>query len=290
MSAKRRGLGRGLDSLLTTTGAESAEPLPGSRGPSAEATLPLDALRPNPHQPRSDFDPDELENLAASIKQRGLMQPLVVSPDADGHVIIAGERRWRAARLAGLTRVPVVRRESVSEQEMLELALIENLQRTDLNPVDQAAAFAGLRDRHQLSQVEIARAVGKSRAAVANSLRLLELPRTVQAWLKDGSLTAGQVRPMLALGDADAITALADRARREGLSARQVESLVRGAGKRSKRRQPAPKEVHTQAAEERLARRLQTKVEIQRRGNKGVIKIHFHSEDELIRLFDRLQR
>lgn len=280
----RRGLGRGLDSFLGPAAAETAAKQ-GSSAPS----LPIDALRPNPHQPRSEFDEEQLAGLADSIGSRGIVQPIVVKAGDDGYVIVAGERRWRAARLAGLEEVPVVERQQVSDQEMLELALIENLQRADLDPIDEALAFAALRDRHQLSQVDIARAVGKSRAAVANVLRLLELPDAVQGWLRDGSLTAGQARPLLALGDAAAIVAMAEKARSEGLSARRVEDLVRRQGRRTKRsRRKQEQEVHAAAAEERLTRALQTKVEIQRRGNKGTIRIHFHSEDELIRLFDRL--
>lgn len=285
MSKKaRRGLGRGLDSLLGPAGmAEGNEDALSGVG-----SLPIDSLRPNPHQPRTEFDEDDLAGLASSIGSRGVVQPIVVSAGDDGYVIVAGERRWRAARMAGLERVPVVEREQVSEQELLELALIENLQRADLDPVDEASAYATLRDRYQLPQVEIAKAVGKSRAAIANSLRLLELPERVQAWLRDGSLSAGQARPLLALGDAQAIVEMAEKARNQGLSARQVEALVRGRGRQKKRTKPKPKEVHTAAAEDRLTRALQTKVEIQRRGEKGTIRIHFHSEDELIRIFDLL--
>lgn len=283
MSSKgRRGLGRGLDSLLGPAAAADA----GGAAPAGR--LPVDALQPNPHQPRTEFDDQELASLAESIRSRGMVQPIIVSATDDGYVIVAGERRWRAARQAGLERVPVVEREQVGEQEMLELALIENLQRADLDPVDEASAYAALRDRHQLSQVDIARAVGKSRAAVANALRLLELPPGVQEWLRDGSLTAGQARPLLALGDTEAIVALAEKARSKGLSSRQVEALVRDRGSRRKGRKPRPKQVHDAAAEDRLTRALQTKVEIQRRGQRGTIRIHFHSEDELIRLFDLL--
>ena len=286
MSNKRRGLGRGLDSLLGD--AEMVTP-EGSLGAVADASLPVEALQPNPNQPRSRFDETELASLAESIRQRGLVQPIVVASGADGHRIVAGERRWRAAQMAGLERVPVVRREAVGEQEMLELALIENLHRADLNPVDEASAYAALRDHHGLSQEKIGRAVGKSRAAIANSLRLLELPGRVRNWLRDGALTAGQARPLLALGDQEAIIALAERAQREGLSARQVEALVKSPA-RSRKAKPRAKEVHTVAAEEQLTRALQTKVEIQRRGSRGTIRLHFASEEELMRLFEVLTR
>ena len=285
MSANRRGLGRGLDALLGTA-SEPTDPNQQARkdGP----TLQVEQLQPNPHQPRSEFDQGQLESLAASIKSRGLVQPIVVSDQGDGYTIVAGERRWRAAKLAGLQDVPVVFRDQVDERQMLELALIENLQRSDLNPIDEATAFAALRDGYQLSQERVARAVGKSRVTVANSLRLLDLPKQVQGWLKEGSLRAGQARPLLALGDTDTIVAVATKARQEGLSARQIEALVRA--KSRKQKTPKQKEAHAKAAEDRLTRALQTKVEIQRRGKGGVIKVHFHSEDELIRLFDHLHR
>ncbi len=298
MSAKRRTLGRGLDALLDSV-ADARIPetrIPEMQVPETppQATtptgtsVPIDLIDPNPEQPRTHFDETELTSLSNSIRERGLVQPIVVVPREGRFHIIAGERRWRAARLAGLTEVPVVSRGETSQQELLELALIENLQRADLNPVDEAAAYAGLRDRYQRTQEQIAQSVGKSRAAIANALRLLELPDVVQGWLRDGALSAGQARPMLALGDEGKIIELATRARDEGLSARQIEALVRSQTR--KRRPTKAKEAHAQAAEERLTRALQTKVEIQRRGKGGFIKLHFHSEEELMRLFDFLNR
>ncbi len=285
MSTSRRGLGRGLDALLGSAPEGASVSPVVERSPS---TLPVGQLQPNPHQPRTQFDKQDLDSLAASIRNSGLVQPIVVSHQGDTHYIIAGERRWRAAQLAGLTEVPVVVREQVGDRQMLELALIENLQRADLNPIDEAKAFAGLRDSHQLSQEKVARVVGKSRAAVANALRLLDLPQEVQGWLQEGSLSAGQARPLLALGAAEAIVNVASRVREQGLSVRQIEALVRSKGK--KRKPTKEKEAHAKDAEERLTRALQTKVEIERRKRGGVIKVFFHSEGELIRLFDHLHR
>lgn len=276
MSAeRRRGLGRGLDALL------APERDAGVRN------LPIDQLVPSRLQPRTAFAEEALEELTASIRSQGVVQPLVVTPRADGRFdLVAGERRWRAAQRAGLAAVPVVVREVGSERERLELALVENLQRADLNPVEEAEAFRALAESFGLSQEEIAARVGRSRAAVANALRLLRLPEEVLGLLREGRLTAGQARPLLAIEGAERLLALARRAAERGLSAREVEAEAQRQAGRSRRRRPV--EAHAAAAAERLTHRLQTKVEIARRRRGGLIKIHFHSEDELMRLFDHL--
>jgi ParB family chromosome partitioning protein len=271
----RRGLGRGLDALL-----------PAEREP-AVTSVPVDRLRPNRRQPRSAFDEPALEELAASIRAQGVVQPLVVTPSEGGtYTIIAGERRWRAARLAGLAEVPVTVRAVGDEREFLELALVENLQRTDLNPIEEAEAYLSLQEGFGLSQEEVALRVGKSRAAVANALRLLRLPEEVQALLRDGRLSAGQARPLLALAGRERQVEVAERAARLGLSARELERLAAG-GERGAKRAAAP-EVHAEAAAERLTRRLQTRVEIRRQGKGGTLRLHFHSEEELMRLYELL--
>jgi ParB family chromosome partitioning protein len=277
MSAgKKRGLGRGLDALIET--AET---------PASAHELPLAKLRPNELQPRTDFDEELLAALADSIRAHGILQPLLVTPIEDGmFLILAGERRFRAARLAGLTEVPVIVRYEVSETERLELALIENLQRTDLNPIEEAEAYAVLAERFSLSQETIAARVGKSRVAVSNAVRLLRLPDAIRSALRRGELTAGQARPLLAIADAEQQLALAARAIREQLTARQLERLATTPGKK-KRKQATP-DVNTAAAAETLTRQLQTKVEIRRTAKGGHLRIHFHSESELIRLYDRL--
>jgi ParB family transcriptional regulator, chromosome partitioning protein len=280
LNVKKRGLGRGLEALLET-------PEPALPAGNAVTSLPIDRLRPNRLQPRSLFDEQALEDLAASIRMQGIVQPLVVTPEVDGgYSIVAGERRWRAARRAGLTEVPVVVRETVDDRQRLELALVENLQRSDLNPVEEAEAYQALQDSFGLSQDEVATRVGKARPTVANALRLLKLPEEVRELLRAGKLTAGQARPLLALPSAEEQIELARRVASQGLSAREVERLV--AAPRPQPKQPEPVEVHAAAAAESLTRRLQTRVEIQRKGKGGILRLFFHSEEELMRLYDLL--
>jgi len=280
-SAKKRGLGRGLDALLQKEPEIEAAPAP-------VQTLPVTSLRPNRFQPRTEFDESSLEELAESIRAQGVIQPLVVSPDADGlYTIVAGERRWRASRRAGLESVPVVVRAVADDRELLELALVENLQRSDLNPLEEAEAYLALQEKFSLSQEEIAARVGKARTTVTNALRLLRLPEEVREMLRGGQLTAGQARPLLGLSTPEEQVVLAERAVREGLSARDLER--ESAPREKAKKKPAkPVEVNTAAAEEKLTRRLQTKVEIRRRGKGGLLQIHFHSEEELMRLYDLL--
>jgi len=269
--ARKRGLGRGLDALL--------RPEQGVR------QIEVGLLRPNRFQPRSRFDEAGLEELAESIRAQGIVQPLIVREEADGiFTIVAGERRWRAAQRAGLATVPAVVREVAGDRELLELALVENLQRADLNPVEEAEAFRLLGESFGLSQEEVARRVGRSRAAVSNTLRLLRLAPEVLDLLRGGSLTAGQARPLVGLPPERQL-ALAERTVRTGLSARQVEKAVQST---PRRRGPAPPEANAAAAAERLTRALQAKVEIVRRRRGGEVRIHFHTEEELIRLFDLL--
>lgn len=277
MSLKRRGLGRGLDALLEVDASPN------------RTTLPVDRLRPNREQPRSHFDSQALAELAASIKSQGVVQPILVTPNGGGDefTIIAGERRWRAARQAGLKDVPVVIRQAVSKREMFELALVENLQRSDLNPIEEAEAYKRLLEEFELSQEDVAARVGKNRSTVSNALRLLALPAEVQDHLREGRLSAGHVRPMLTLTSTAEQVRWARRAVAESLTVRQVEAE---AGKVSKKkwRGRTPPDADTAAAEEKLTKLLQTKVEIRRRGKGGRLSIAFHSEEELIRLYDLL--
>jgi ParB family chromosome partitioning protein len=277
MSEKKRGLGRGLSALLP----------PRQEPPVGMRSVPLAQLVPNRFQPRSRFDDAGIDELAASIRAQGMIQPIVVSTmDSNTYTIIAGERRWRAAQRAGLASVPVVVREVRDDRQQLELALVENLQRADLNPVEEAEAYRTLSESFSLSHDQIAERVGKTRAAVSNTLRLLKLPPTVLDLLRAGQLSAGQARALLALEDTAAIERLAERAARQGLPARALEALVAGAA--GKRRRKAPPEPNAAAAAERLTQRLQTRVEIERRGKGGTIRIHFHGEEELIRLYELL--
>ncbi|MFP3939683.1 MAG: ParB/RepB/Spo0J family partition protein [Thermoanaerobaculia bacterium] len=282
--AKKRGLGRGLDALL-------------QEEPERIQSLPVQRLRPNRFQPRTEFDDDSLDELAESIRSQGVVQPLVVTPLSGGeYTIIAGERRWRAAQKADLAEVPVVVREVAGDRELLELALVENLQRADLNPVEEAEAFRTLATSFDLSQEEIAARVGKSRSAVTNALRLLNLPPEIQDHLRSGRLTAGQARPLLAIQDRARQRALAQDAMERGLTARELEDRARSAKgsppararRTNERSKPEEPEVFAAAAEEKLTQRYQTKVEIRRRGRGGTVRMHFHSEEELIRLYDQL--
>lgn len=280
-TTKKRGLGRGLDALLGEAPA-APETVEGT------ASLPIDQLQPNRFQPRTYFDDDAIAELAESIRIQGIVQPLVVTPAGEGrYSIIAGERRWRAARRAGLSEVPVVVRLGVDDRQRLELALVENLQRSDLNPLEEAEAYQLLQESFRLSQDEIALRVGKARPTVANALRLLKLPEEVRELLRTGRLSAGQARPLLSLATPEEQIQLALRAVEQGLSAREVERRV--AGPREKPAKIAkPVEVHAAAAAETLTRKLRTRVEIQRRGRGGTLRLHFHSEEELMRLYDYL--
>ena len=243
---------------------------------------------PSRFQPRRDFPEAALQELAASIKEQGIVQPILVVPRGDKFEIVAGERRWRAAALAGLARVPVVVRERRPDKELLEIALVENLQREDLNALEAAAAYARLKEEFHLTQEEVARRVGKDRATVSNSLRLLKLPSSVREKLRSGALSAGHAKALVALSTPDQQEQLSVEIIRRELSVRQTEKrvasmLAEPRLKRSERRDPFTKD-----AEEKLSRRLSTRVRIHRRRRGGKIEIAFGSEEELIGLYERL--
>jgi ParB family chromosome partitioning protein len=279
MTTKKRGLGRGLNALIEQAGEGTA--------PAAPLELSLSQIRPNPNQPRTDFDASELDALAASIKDHGLLQPILVTREPDGsYLILAGERRYRAAQRAGLEQVPVTLRRDVSDRERLELALVENLQRADLNPIEEAEAYALLQEKFGLSQEDVAARVGRSRVAVTNSLRLLRLPDEIRRQLRSGELTAGQARPLLGLTSAKQQIELAALAVTQELSARALERLVSAPVKPMRGAKGA--DVNTVAAADSLTRSLQTRVEIRRSGKGGQLRIHVHSEPELMRLYERL--
>ncbi len=291
--AKRRGLGRGLDALLAVEKPAPAAETPPGAGASVESA-PIEALAPNRYQPRREFAEDALAELADSIQSQGVIQPILVTPRAEGgYMILAGERRWRAARKAGLESVPIAVRAEASERDMLEIALVENIQRSDLNVLEEAEAFERLSQEFGLSHAEIASRVGKSRASISNTLRLLSLPEPVKALLREGSLSAGQARPLVTLRDREARIRLAQRAVRDRLSARRLEELAQAAADEAagSDKQASSKDVvdpDTQAAEEKLTRKLQTKVAIRRRGQGGKVVIAFHSEEDLMRLYEVL--
>jgi ParB family chromosome partitioning protein len=273
-------LGRGLSALLP-----GKDDVP--RGNIAYE-VETDRLVPGRFQPRQDFAVEALEGLAASIREQGIVQPIVVVARGDKFEIVAGERRWRAATQAGLSRVPVVVRERRSDKEMLELSLVENLQREDLNPLEAAAAYARLREEFHLTQEDVARRVGKDRTTIANALRLLRLPSSVREKIRDGSLSAGHARALAALVSADDQERLADEILRRALSVRQTEKRVASFSSEGKVKRERRSDPFTRDAEEKLTRRLKTRVRIVRRRRGGKIEVSFGSEEELMGLFDRL--
>lgn len=282
MSEKRQALGRGLSALIPEAPATTTREQP--------LEVDLDLLTPNRFQPRVVFDDTRLEELAASIKSNGLIQPIVVRRRGERYEIIAGERRWRAAQRAGVLRVPVVVRD-VPDERLLQVALIENIQREDLNPIDEAQAYQRLIDDFHLKQDDVAAAVGKDRSSVANHLRLLKLPPSVRAEVAGGVLSMGHARALLGLESPKEIELAAKQVHDRQLSVRETEALVRKltAGGPKPVESVAP-DVHTRAAEDHLKLSLGTRVRIVRRGKKGRIEIAFVSEDELQRLYEFLTR
>lgn len=251
--------------------------------------LLLDDIQPNPKQPRTDINEQSVAELADSIKKVGLLQPIIVRPHAESYQIIAGERRWRAARIAGLERVPV-RVMSATEIASLELALIENLQRQDLNPIEEARGYRRLLTEHQMTQAELADKVSKSRSAITNCLRLLDLPEEVQELVYSGELSAGHARAILGVPDEAMRTRLAEKVAKEGLSVREAENLARlyAAGRTAERtpRPATPKSFKIVAR--KLRRALGTNVRVRQTAKKGKIEIDFHGEDDLERIFRAL--
>lgn len=279
--ASRKALGRGLGALIPAK--EGAT----SMGVSLVA---IDRIVPNPYQPRRQFRDQSLDELASSIREHGVIQPLIVSRDGDRFRLVAGERRLRAAKKAGLDKVPIVVRDHVVGDEGLALALIENIQREDLNPIEEALAYQQLHDEFGLTQEEISKRVGRERSTVANTLRLLRLPDDVQAMVAGGDLTMGHARCLLALATAGEQRRLAARIVKAGLSVRQVEMLVSDDAPPKRARIEKAKDVFTRDAEEKLTAAMRTKVEIHRARRGGAIRIRFSSEDELIRIYEHLTR
>ncbi len=301
MSKGRRGLGRGLDALLQST----QEPAEAESRADAESSARTEAMRvaigaiqPNPYQPRQHFDERALDELADSIREHGLIQPLLVRPEGEGYVLIAGERRWQASQRAGLQEVPVVLREA-TPQQMLALAIIENVQRADLDPIEAAAGYRRLMDEFELTQTEVARLVGKSRAALANTVRLLGLEADVRSLVSEGHLSEGHARALLPLDGAAEQLAMARQAISGGWTVRRIEEAVRAATHagdlESESRDGAPRkpgrpalDPDTKAAIAQLEASLGTRVEIQRSGDGGRLVLHFYSEEELSALYNRL--
>jgi ParB family transcriptional regulator, chromosome partitioning protein len=284
MVEKRPALGRGLSALIPDVPAP-----PSTRERDAPPVeLDIDLLTPNPRQPRMQIDEARLEELSQSIRTNGLIQPILVRHHGDHYEIVAGERRWRAAQHAGLLKVPVTVRD-VPDDKLLEIALVENIQREDLNPIEEAQAYRRLADELHLSQEDIAHAVGKDRATVANFMRLLRLPVETRNELAAGALTTGHARALLALPDDVAQRRLARAVISGGLSVRETEALVRRETTPAQPAPPAPKvDPNTRAAEDRLKLALGTHVRIIRKRKGGRLEVDFKDEDELQRIYELL--
>ncbi len=286
----RRGLGRGLSSLIPSTPPFEAT----DDAPTGVHLVPLEDIQPNPNQPRQAFDPEALAELAASIKEHGLIQPIIVARAEPGSpvpfVIIAGERRWRASKLAGLKQVPVIIKDA-TPQAMLELALVENIQRADLNPLEEALAYETLIQEFGLTQGQVAERVGKSRVAVTNTIRLLQLPDAIKQAVLEGQIREGHARALLGLNDQDVMVETMRLVIERGLSVRQTEELVRrlnapaASAKGESEKAPTPE---LKALEDKLRARLGTKVNLYRSRKGGRIVIHFYSEEELAQLYELL--
>ncbi len=292
MSGPARGLGKGLGALIPPGQSESTRPTD-----TGLLAVPVGDIVPNPRQPRTRMDPASLNELAESIKEHGLIQPLIVTratPSSRApYQLIAGERRWRAAQMAGLQTVPVLLKEA-TPQQFLELALVENIQRADLNPLEEAEAYQALMNDFSLNQGQVAERVGKSRVAVANTLRLLRLPEPVKAQLADGELSEGHARALLGLSDDNVLIQTASIVIKRGLTVRQTEELVRKLSEPRPAAEPTeetdedPDRSHTQRLEEAFRGALGTKVALTRGRKGGRLVISFYSDEELQSIYDRI--
>lgn len=282
MPAKRQALGRGLDALFSTTGERPARE-------AGTLQVPIEEIIPNPRQPRTVMDGEKLAELAASIKAHGLIQPLIVTETVEGFVLIAGERRWRASRMAGLEKVPVIVKET-TPQDMLELALIENVQRADLNALEEAHAYRQLLDEFGLTQEEVAERVGKARSTVANLVRLLTLPESVQLAVNNGEISGAHARALLPLPTAEMQVAAMKQVLRLNLSVRQTETLVTNlmADKKPepKQRKRLPPEL--EELQERFESALGTRVNIEKGAKGGRVVIYFYSDEDLNGIYESI--
>ncbi len=277
MAVRKGGLGKGLDALFIDNTTDN--------GP---VTLRISEIEPNRSQPRKEFDEAALADLADSIREHGVIQPLLVRPlPSGGYQLVAGERRWRASRMAGLSEVPVVIRE-LSDHETMELALIENLQRQDLNPMEEALGYRSLMDEYQMTQEEVAKVIGKSRPAIANSLRLLALPQSVAEWIQEGKLSAGHGRALLALEDEAAILEAAQTALKKHLNVRETEKMAQSAQNQPKKRVQPEKDHYYTELELALTQVLGRQVTITAKGKNKKLAVEFFDKDDLSALAARL--
>ena len=300
MAKKARGLGKGLDALF---GDMEVSVEPSSKEEESSAVHDIEAaethegikyidinnIKPNANQPRKTFDEGKLEELADSIREHGLIQPLVVRKSTNGYEIVAGERRWRAARKIGIKKIPAIVRELSDEENML-LAIIENMQREDLDPIEEAEGISQMIETYGLSEEQVSKSLGKSRPYITNQLRLLKLPEEIRKMVSDGRLSSGHVRALITIDDEEKQIKLAVQAVEQGLSVRQVEALAK-ANKNVKKSKAAKKKksADVKRVEEDLKVALGTKVNLNQNGKKGKIEIEFYSKDELERLIELLK-
>ena len=283
MAKKLGGLGKGLNAIFIEKDSEKND---------GAVTLKISEIEPNRSQPRKEFDEQALSELAESISAHGLLQPLLVRPlPLGGYEIVAGERRYRACRMAGLTEVPVIIRE-LTESETMELALIENLQREDLTPLEEAEGYAVLLNEHHFTQEEIAQSMGKSRPAIANALRLLKLPESVREMLRDGSISAGHARALLTLDSEEAMLTVAEEVIKKDLSVRQTEALCKKPVKVKTEEKPEKQPSYYKMVELALNESLGRKITVTKNKNKegGVLQIEFYSDEELKELSNLLHK
>ena len=283
--AKRSGLGKGLEALIP-----AGNPANQINASGSAREIIIDQIIPNPHQPRTEMNPEELQELSNSIREHGVIQPLILmqGTNTNQFILIAGERRLRAAKLAGLIKVPAILR-NATEQEQLELALIENVQRTDLSPLDTAEAYRQLADDFNLSHEEIAKRVGKARVTITNTIRLLKLPEIIRTALAKGEISEGHARALLTLNSSQAQIAALATILKNSYSVRQTEELVRkyGGEKKNKTEKPEPLP-EIKAIEERFREKLGMRVKLDHHGDSGKITIHYYSNEELNQFIDRL--
>ena len=277
--AKRKALGRGLSALIPDADKFNDRD-------EQFFQCPVEVIEPNPHQPRQNFAPHELEEMVGSVREKGIITPLLVSKTATGYQLIAGERRWRAAQKAGLRRVPVVVRE-VTPSESLELALIENIHRKDLNPIEEAVAYAKLLEETGITQDVLAKRLSKNRSSITNLLRLLKLPIQIQQDVIDDRLSMGHARLVAGLKKSEDQWTLRNTIIKRGLSVRQSEALAKRITRSTNTMvKGSAKDPYLQSLEDNLKRSLGTKVQINKRGKKGTVVVHFYSDDELDRLLE----
>ncbi len=289
MAARKKGLGKGLDSLIPESSKANVTQAAAAADDNVQM-IKLSLIEPNRDQPRQKFDEDGLQELADSIKQHGVLEPLMVRKNKDYYEIIAGERRWRAAKMAGVKEVPAVVKD-YSDQEIVEISLIENIQRENLNPIEEAIAYKRLLEEFNLKQDEVAERVSKSRTAVTNSMRLLKLDERVQQMIVDEMITTGHARALLAISNKDKQYELATRVFDEKLSVRETEKLVKNLvnPKKTKKKKADAKDIIYQDMEEQMQEAMGTKVRVAPKGSgKGKIEIEYYSEDELEHMFEMI--